>query len=203
MSNQPEPWHGAALRRARLSYLAEVNSAYDEVLHEVHDRIIAVGSVGKADIGALVFWKRLQANTLWARRLLATSDVGVRAVTERAVAAVQDKAATAADAGRRARSVLYELDGFKHGDALASAVLTAIDPARMAVFDRRASASLKALELSFSGGYGGYLALLGQLQSHLDDAEHTWTARDVDLALFWLRDRHIERPQTRDSRDDQ
>lgn len=160
----------------------------------MHDRIVSAGSVGKTDIGALVFWKRLQANTPWASRLLATPESAVRSVTAQAVEAVGDKAITTAEAGSRARAALYALHGFKHGDALASAVLTAIDPSRMAVYDRRVDRSLKTLGLGFTGGYGGYLRLLGELQHHLGDAEHGWTARDVDLALFWLREGHVERP---------
>lgn len=42
---------------------------YDEVLYEVVERVMRSGSIGKADIGALLFWKRLQANTPWVTRL--------------------------------------------------------------------------------------------------------------------------------------
>lgn len=36
---------------------------YDEVLYEVVERVERSGSIGKSDIGVLLFWKRLQANT--------------------------------------------------------------------------------------------------------------------------------------------
>lgn len=37
----------------------ETGSSYDEVMLEIQDRAAAAGSVGKADIGALLLWKRL------------------------------------------------------------------------------------------------------------------------------------------------
>lgn len=61
---------------------------YDEVLYEVAERIERSSSIGKADIGALLFWKRLQANTPWATRLHLLPDLEVRRVTAVAVEAV-------------------------------------------------------------------------------------------------------------------
>jgi hypothetical protein len=69
------------LQQARQAYAATVAPAYDEVLEQVADRIEAEGSVGKADIGALVLWKRLSASTLWAGRLCALPDATVRGIT--------------------------------------------------------------------------------------------------------------------------
>ena len=179
------------LRRSHAEYKSSTSTAYDEVLNEVADRILATGSIGKADIGALLFWKRLRANTPWVSDLMNMREQQVRAVTEDAVSAVTDKSLLipqAASAGRRA---LSELPGFKTGDALASALLLAAAPERMAVYDRRARAGLKILDLTLSaapGRYGRYMKLVGDLQSTAAVHGHTWTARDVDVALFWLGD---------------
>jgi hypothetical protein len=43
------------LRRSHADYKSSTSTAYDEVLNEVADRILATGSIGKADIGALLF----------------------------------------------------------------------------------------------------------------------------------------------------
>lgn len=82
------------------------------------------------------------------------------------------------------------LPGFARGDALASALLLAAAPSRMAVYDRRAQAALAALGLQLSaapGRYGRYMALVESLREELSAARAAdWTARDVDLALFAL-----------------
>jgi hypothetical protein len=56
-----EAW--SRLATAHADYHANVSPHYDEVLHEVSDRIQTSGSIGKLDVGALLFWKRLRANT--------------------------------------------------------------------------------------------------------------------------------------------
>lgn len=58
-SNQPFPDDIVErLVAAHDKYQHTVSEFYDDVLHEVTDRVAAADSVGKADIGALVFWKR-------------------------------------------------------------------------------------------------------------------------------------------------
>lgn len=69
------------LRSAHRDYHLQVSQAYDEVLHEVSDRVASQGSLGKADIGALLFWKRLRADTPWAGQLSSMTDAAVRDVT--------------------------------------------------------------------------------------------------------------------------
>jgi hypothetical protein len=64
--------------------------AYDDVLNEVADRIRVTASIGKADIGALLFWKRLRADTPWVRELMVQPEEEVRKVTAMAVSAVTD-----------------------------------------------------------------------------------------------------------------
>lgn len=163
---------------------------YDEVLYEVAERIERSSSIGKADIGALLFWKRLQANTPWATRLHLMPDQEVRCLTAVAVDAVNDRTLETPQAGQRGRSALSALPGFARGDALASALLLAAAPSRMAVYDRRAQAALALLGLPLSaasGRYGRYMALVEDLRQELSIFRgDAWTARDVDLALFTL-----------------
>ncbi|EFE72181.1 predicted protein [Streptomyces viridosporus ATCC 14672] len=92
------------------------------------------GSPGKADIGALLLWKRLRAGTRWAGALMAVADAEVRRATAAAVAAVRDTSLSRGAAARASRATLAGLPGFVSGDAPASAVLTAAAPDRMAVY---------------------------------------------------------------------
>ncbi|WP_325151111.1 hypothetical protein [Amycolatopsis sp.] len=78
------------LARARTAYEQQVASAYDAVLLEVAERVRFSGSIGKSDIGALLLWKRLRADTPWARRLMSVPDVEVRATTAQVVGTVRD-----------------------------------------------------------------------------------------------------------------
>lgn len=183
----------AAERVARLEEsLAEaretISPHYDEVFYEVQQRISAAGSVGKADIAVLSFWKRLRADTQWARTLLGLPDSEVREVTGRAVAAARD-GDTCAAAGR-AREILRSLPGFGTGTALASALLTAASPDRLAVYDRRARKGLQRVELELAEEpplfYARYMRLIEGCRAEAAGAGYRWSARDVDLALFIL-----------------
>ncbi|MFI9568096.1 hypothetical protein [Streptomyces rishiriensis] len=132
---------------ARAGYLAGISPHYDEVFHDVAQRIQHAGSLGKTDIAALVVWKRLSAQTRWVSALMSLPDTEVRAVTELAVTAVRDTALTRGQAARTGRSILADLPGFRTGDALASAILTAAAPRRMAVYNRRVQHALGTLNL--------------------------------------------------------
>lgn len=182
----------AQLDAARAAY-QQVAGAYDEVLVEVAARVSTTGSIGKADIGALLLWKRLRADTPWARQLMTTPDAQVRAITARAVAAACDTSAPVAEAARLGRRLLTSLPGFTTGDALASAVLVAAAPNRMAVYDRRAQRGLELLGKTLTssrGRYGRYMLLIGELLVLARQHDRPWTARDVDLALYWLGGPH-------------
>ncbi|MEU1791407.1 hypothetical protein ABZ553_37160 [Streptomyces sparsogenes] len=177
-----------ALVPARASYLADVSPHYDEVFHEVAQRTEHTGSLGKTDIAALVAWKRLSAQTRWVTALMSLPDTHVRAVTERAVTAVRDTALTRSEAARTGRGIIWELPGFRTGDALASAVLTAAAPHRMAVYDRRVQHALDTLGITLTptpGRYGRYLQLLDDLLRHGAAHADGWSARDIDTALYW------------------
>ncbi|MFJ9775864.1 hypothetical protein ACIRVF_32275 [Kitasatospora sp. NPDC101157] len=173
---------------ARADYLTGVSPHYDEVFDEVAGRARSSGSLGKADIAVLTVWKRLSARTPWAAEFLSRPDTQVRAVTARAVAAVRDTALARGEAARTGRAALADLPGLRTGDALASAVLTAAAPARMAVYDRHVQAALDTLGFTLTpapGRYGRYLHLLDALLLHGGTRAAGWTARDLDTALYW------------------
>ncbi|WUD71284.1 hypothetical protein OG937_06055 [Streptomyces sp. NBC_00510] len=179
----------SALSAAREAYRAAVPAAYDEVLTEVAERARHTGSLGKTDIAALLVWKRLQASTAWVVELMNLRDAEVRAVTAEAVHAVRDQDAPRGAAARQGRKALLGLPGCRHGDALASALLTAAAPDRMAVYDRRAQFGLERLGYQLTpapGRYGRYMDLLDDLLIRSGPDAAGWTARDVDTALYWL-----------------
>lgn len=174
---------------ARQEYLSATRPEYDEVLVQVQQRVAEAGSVGKADIGALVLWKRLDARTRWAKDLMNTPDEKVRAIAQVAVQAVSDPNRAVPDAAQDGRAALTKLPGFARGDALASAVLLAAAPARMAVYDRRAQAGLESLGLVLTARprrYRRYMAILEQLREVSRRHGQDMSARDVDTALYQL-----------------
>lgn len=173
---------------ARAGYLAGVSPHYDEVFHDVAQRTEHTGSLGKTDIAALVVWKRLSAQSRWVTELMSLPDTHVRAITARATSAVRDTTLTRGEAARTGRGIIWELPGFRTGDALASAILTAAAPQRMAVYDSRVQHALDTLGLTLThapGRYGRYLQLLDDLLEHGAARADGWTARDVDTALYW------------------
>lgn len=169
--------------------MAETSPVYDEVLHEVSSRIQKTGSIGKTDIGALVFWKRLRANTRWVPELMNMSEQDVRAITAQAVTAVNNGSVTTPQAASDGRRALSAMPGFRTGDALASALLLAAAPHRMAVYGTRAQKGLKAVGLTLPtkpGRYRRYMELVEGLCMEAQIHGEEWTARDVDVALYKL-----------------
>ncbi len=113
----------------------------------------------------------------------------VRTATARAVDAVCDTDLPVPEAAQLGRQRLSSLPGFTTGDALASALLVAAAPDRMAVYDRRAQRGLELLGDSLSasrGRYGRYMCLVKELIDLAREHDRSWVARDVDLALYWL-----------------
>jgi hypothetical protein len=179
------------LLAAKSAYDAGVSAYYDEVLYEVVERVTSSGSVGKLDIGALVAWKRLRADTEWVTDLMRLPEATVRTHTARAVDAARDNTSEVHEAASAARSALAGLPGMGVGDAVASTLCFVAAPQRMAVYDSRAHAALRLVELELDdrrGRYGRYMALVEQCRLELSESGHTWTARQVDLALFQLGD---------------
>ncbi|MEU2944385.1 hypothetical protein ABZ620_25770, partial [Nocardiopsis alba] len=115
-------------------------------------------------------------------------DSHVRAITEQAVASVQNLGLSRSEAARAGRGAISELPGFVKGDALASAILTSAAPTRMAVYDRHVQRAIDSLGLTLtdhSGRYGRYMGILDTLLEHSGGRADGWTARDVDTALYW------------------
>lgn len=188
----PEIWE--QLVSARQAYDESVSATYDEVLHEVSGRIAASGTVSKSDIGVLLFWKRLRADTPWVRALLSMSDHDVRRRTGEAVDAVRDETLTLPEAAGKGRSALTPLPGFGQGDALddLDEQRKAAHPADKAhVADRRKtlldrlSSGITETEI---GRFPGYMAIVkyaavaaykngaGDTALDSDDVERLWRA---------------------------
>ncbi|MEV7660504.1 hypothetical protein [Paenarthrobacter sp. NPDC089316] len=177
------------LLSAHQSYHAVRPPSYDEVLTEIAERVREAESIGKADIGALLFWKRLRADTIWARALLELPEAKVRELTAPAVEGVNDLSLSVREAAVAGRKALSALPGFGSGDALASALLVAAAPHRMAIYDRRAQKGLKVIGVKLSparGRYGRYMEQVEAIRATAKAQNHEWTARDVDLALYTL-----------------
>jgi hypothetical protein len=173
-----------ALQVAKETYDRNVSKHYDEVLHEVAGRADKHESLGKLDIGALVAWKRLQANTRWMADLMSMSEAEVRRLTGPALAAVRNDSLSIADAAREDRAALLGLPGCGHGNAVPSALLTACAPTRMAVYDRRAHTGLSVVlegEVPARYTYADYMELVENLRALMGAG---WSNRDVDLALY-------------------
>ncbi|MDT0616097.1 hypothetical protein [Streptomyces lancefieldiae] len=110
-------------------------------------------------------------------------------MTAAAVSAVRDTSVSRSEAARAGRAALTELPGFVSGDALASAVLTAAAPNRMAVYDHRAHTALRSLGVTLThsqGRYSRYLHAIDHLLAHAPDPARTWTPREMDTALYYL-----------------
>ncbi|MFE7445915.1 hypothetical protein ACFU7X_36325 [Streptomyces chartreusis] len=183
------PEHWQRLVSARQAYTDTVSPYYDETLQQVTQRACEDGSIGKADIGALLMWKRLRADTPWAAELMALADADVRRATAAATTAVRDTSVSRRTSARAGRAALASLPGFRTGDALASAVLTAAAPDRMAIYDRRAHSALRSLGIALShapGRYSRYMEAIDRLLAAAPAPVRGWSARDMDTALYWL-----------------
>lgn len=182
---------GLLLRDALSAQRAsDPSDSYDEVLRTVIGRAGAERSLCKADIGSLVLWKRITAQARWSTELGLRSDAEVRRRTGETWRLANDTSLSIPEAGQRARMALVELPGLGGTGALASAVLLACAPHRMAVWDRRVGIALDALARrphSGNGFYGRYLAeacdLADEMGSPTRDSAAV-TPRDVDLALY-------------------
>ncbi|WP_177371003.1 hypothetical protein [Brachybacterium vulturis] len=178
------------LETLQTSQPTHTETAYDEVLREVSARVGDQGSIGKADIGALVVWKRSTATAPWSKKLMNTPDAKVREITARAFNLVNDSSKSIPNAGDEARQLLRGIPGLGGGGAIASAVLLAMSPTRMAVWDRRVNKSLKALGRTPKGRrhhYRNYLEIVVDLVEEMQDAiveGQTVVPRQVDLALY-------------------
>jgi|SRR3954447_9948187 len=111
------------LRDAIQKYRLNVSPFYDEVLNEVSERALRSGSIGKADVGALAAWKRLNGSTRWMDDLMGTPEETVRTRTAEASRAARGTDMSLPASAAAARAALAPIPGFRTGDALASAVI--------------------------------------------------------------------------------
>lgn len=165
------------------------NTVYDETLREVASRVAQRECLSKADIGSLVLWKRITAQATWATRLQLIPDADVRTLTHTAYLHANDAALSTPDAGQAARNALWELPGMRGTGSLSSALLLAMAPDRMAVWDRRVAQALTALGAHPNSGlnfYSRYLSTALALAEQMSTvaADHIFTPRDVDVALY-------------------
>ncbi|MET3944127.1 hypothetical protein [Corynebacterium mucifaciens] len=174
------------------AYMASANDHYDDVLREVSERIAVTGSAGKTDIAALVCWKRLNASTIWVKDLMQMPEHDVREATGLAFQRARS-AAQISEAAADAIATLHPLPGLRRGRAVASAVLAAGVPERMAVYDRRAHASLQNIGIPIAYTSGVYSRYMSAVEALRDDVNASrglqWRARDVELALYWMSSR--------------
>jgi hypothetical protein len=179
-------------------YRRTASPNYDETLQDVIGRVATYGCLGKTDLGALFFWKRIPTGA-WAEELLKMPDSEVREITSVTVIAARDQQLTVSQAARRARQALLDLPGARTGDPFASAVILAAAPDRMAVYDYRAHLGLWLVGLRLadgSGRYYRYMELIEQCRAELAAHGHgSWTAREVDLALFTIGQHRGPRPR--------
>jgi hypothetical protein len=174
------------LAAALAEYRNAIPDSYDEVLREIIGRAVATGTLGKSDLGALLLWKRIRVGR-WATDLMGMAEVEVRGTIRKAVDAARGGQVVAA--ATVARQYLRGLPGMSAGDAFASAVIFVAAPDRMAVYDYRAHLGLWRLGLRLQNQparYGKYMGLVEQIRQELHTYRgQQWTARDVDLALYW------------------
>jgi hypothetical protein len=164
----------------------ETGSHYDEIMLEIQERVDTTGSLGKADIGALLLWKRLNLNTKWSRALNDMSDSMVRGITKAAIFEARRTDLPIPQAAQAARVALLALPGCSHGHAVPSTLLVAGAPDRMAVYDRRALNALHLLGFRRPKTYSEYMQTVVGLVVAVASAGHEWTPRDVDRALFMM-----------------
>lgn len=181
-----------ALLEKAMAKVCRLSPHYDDVLHDVSARIATNGSVGKGDIAALAFWKRIPIGS-WAETFLCWPEPKVRDVTSQVVVAASNLDLIVG--ASQARELLRALPGFATGSAMSSAVLTAIRPTELAVYDRHANQGLKCIELPLAedgpNHYAEYMRQVGQCRSEARTLRnHQWSGHKVDLALYVLGKSH-------------
>jgi hypothetical protein len=136
-----------------------------------------------------VLWKRVDLfRSTWVKPLNFMPDREVRRIT---AAAIELARSDATDAASSARKALRALPGCKTAasHAVASAILTAGAPQRMAVYDKRAVDALDLLHCpSPCEDFGQYMDTVCALAREVNDVRDDlhWFPRDVDQALYVL-----------------
>jgi hypothetical protein len=135
-----------------------------------------------------MLWKRLNLSTQWTRDLNDMPDRYVREITSAAIQLARNTALAIPDAAREARVKLLALPGCRSGQAIASTILTAGAPDRMAVYDDRAVQGLKQLGCAApQGKYSTYMSVVCTLLDAIhSERDVNWRPRDIDKALFMI-----------------
>ncbi|MFD7704820.1 hypothetical protein [Streptomyces caelestis] len=131
-------------------------------------------------------WKRLRADTPWAAELMALADTDVRRATAAAATAARDTTHSRCAGAQAGRTALAHLPGFRTGDALASAILTAAASDRTAIYDRRAHSGPRTLGITLSHAPSRYIETIDQFLAAAPAPIRTWTPRNMDTALYWM-----------------
>lgn len=127
-----------------------------------------------------------ELNTVWCRALNETPDVDVRRLTGEAITQALRSDLSIPEAARKARTALVPLPRCSNGHAVASTILFAGAPDRMAVYDRRALSAVELLGLDRPDRYSSYMATVCDLLEKVNSSGLRWVPRDVDCALFML-----------------
>lgn len=168
------------------------DDTYDETLRIVVNRAASEESLCKADIGSLVLWKRITAQARWSTDLGMCPDAKVRGATGDAWRLANNQSLSIPEAAQAARNALRDLPGLGGTGALASALLLACAPTRMAVWDRRVRFALEALGRRPTFGRDFFKRYLGAACSLVEEMQQQAggdhgsgvTPRHVDLALY-------------------
>jgi hypothetical protein len=136
------------------------------------------GSVGKGDIGSLMLWKRLNMSTSWTLDLNDMRDRKVREITGAATKFANDTALTVPEAAKAARERLRRLPGCHSGQTIASTILTAAAPQRMAVYDDHTVAALTRLGIQIPNRrFSVYMTTVCALAGQVNTSLETWLGR--------------------------
>lgn len=162
-----------------LESLGRYPDHYDDVVNDVHDRLIEQGYATKTDLAALIGWKHVR-NARWMRGLLEMPETAVREATTAAFApGLLDDARVA---------LLRPLPGFGGGGAFTSVLLTAWDPTAFGVYDRFVNqkrphvvAADCACEWTNLPTYWSHLR---RLAVELNGTGGSWTPRMVEMAIM-------------------
>lgn len=173
------------LLKAIDAYDTPAGQVYDELLLEVGGRLRANGHAGKLDLAALAVWKR-SAQGSWIGNLMNTPESVVVTATRASFEAAERHD----DLG--ALVALRPIPGYCRQEAMASALLTAYDPIRYGVLDRRALFALEQLGLPLPRTTGmtlRYFEVVRSLRDHMEPARPGLTARKIDKGLYVLGER--------------
>lgn len=163
--------------------LAKYPAHYDDVLQDVHSRLLSAGHATKLDLGVLIAWKHVR-NARWMKTLLKLPPGDVETITAAAFTA------GVSDADRI--EALDGLPGFGSGGAFTSVLLAAWKPTEFGVFDQNAgldnwpkavTAACKCNQQQLPVYFDHLRQIAGEMTVATRQA---WTPRKVDMALLNL-----------------